>query len=195
MTELPNPDPWLERHVEAMRAAGRRVLEVGCGPGTDAAYLAGLGFEVVAFDRANPGRAARTAGPRWVVADATSLPFRAGTFDVVVASLSLHYLPWVETVRVFREVGEMVGRRGVLLFRVNASDDVNHGAGQGEEVEPGFFRVAGDAGFWSETKRFFTAEDVRAVVPKEFEVEVLEHRTILRFREPKQVWESRARRR
>lgn len=179
--------------MEALRRAGRRVLEVGCGPGTDAAYLAGCGFEVVAFDRANPGRSARAAGPSWVVADATALPFGARTFDVVVASLSLHYLPWDETVRVFGEVGELLMAGGVLLFRVNASDDVHHGAGQGEEVEPEYFRVAGEAGFWSETKRFFTEETVRAVVPAGFVVEVLEHRTITRYREPKQVWECRAR--
>ena len=194
MRPLPNADPWLERHIDALRLAGRRVLEVGCGPGTDAAFLAANGFEVVAFDRANPGRAALGTGPAWVLADATALPFRARSFDAAVASLSLHYLPWAETARVFREVGDLLEQGGALLFRVNASDDVNHGAGQGEEVEPGFFRVPGEAGFWSETKRFFSEQAVRAVLPAGFEIEVLEHRTITRFREPKQVWECRARR-
>lgn len=193
MKELPNPDPWLERHVETLRAAGRRVVEVGCGPGTDAAFLSGCGFEVVAFDRAKPGRAARGAGPQWMVADATVLPFRERSFDVAVASLSLHYLPWAETLRVFQEVAGLLGVGGVLLFRVNASDDVNHGAGQGEEVEPGYFRVAGEAGYWSEVKRFFREEDARAVVPDGFAIELLEHRTITRFREPKQVWVCLAR--
>ncbi|HMO96442.1 MAG TPA: methyltransferase domain-containing protein [Tepidiformaceae bacterium] len=185
----PNTDPWLERHLPAMRAAGKRVLEVGCGPGTDAAHLAREGFTVTAFDRANPGRQARGAAVGWLVADARTLPFRTGSFDVVVASLSLHYLPWAETLRVFREVGELLVPGGIFLFRVNASDDVNHGAGSGAEIEPGFFRMPEGTGGWSETKRFFTEEDVRTVIPGGFAVRLLEHRTTLRYRDPKQVWE------
>jgi hypothetical protein len=45
---------------------------------------------------------------------------------------------------------------------VNASDDVNHRAGEGEEIEPGFFRTP-DPHF-SETKRFFDEPMVRAAV-------------------------------
>lgn len=192
MRLLPNPDPWLERHIEALRQSGQRAVEIGCGPGTDAALLAAHGFRVVAFDRANPGRANRGAAAEWVVADAAALPFRAHSFDVAVASLSLHYLPWAETLRVVRQVGELLVPGGAFLFRVNADDDVHHGAGQGEELEPGYFRVTGDAGFWSESKRFFREQDVRDVLPPGFAIESLEHRTILRFRQPKQVGVPRA---
>lgn len=192
MQPLPNPDPWLERHLPVLRSAGRRLIEIGCGPGTDAAILAAEGFAVTAFDRAGPGRKARDADVRWVLADATALPFRPASFEVAVASLSLHYLPWDETLRVFGEIAGLLVQGGAFLFRVNASDDVHHGAWQGEELEPGFFRVPQETGGWSDTKRFFTGADVRAVLPPGMRIEHLEHRTILRYRDPKQVWECLA---
>lgn len=192
MQPLPNPDPWLERHVPALRRAGRRVIEVGCGPGTDAAVLAGEGFDVTAFDRAGPGRGTSGANVRWLVADARAIPFRPALFDVAIASLSLHYLPWNDTLRVFSEVGDLLVPGGAFLFRVNASDDVHHGAGQGEKIEPGYFRVSGAAGYWSESKRFFTESEVRDVLPARMRIEHLEDRTILRYRDPKQVWEALA---
>src|SRR3972149_1575103 len=56
-------------------------------------------------------------------------------------TLSLHSLPWSETLAAFRDTGALVRPGGCFLFRVNASDDIHHGAGQGVELDPGFFRV------------------------------------------------------
>jgi hypothetical protein len=112
----------------------------------------------------------------------------------VLGSLSLHYLPWSETIAAFAAAAGCLREGGVFLFRVNASDDYNHGAGQGEEVEPGLFRQpAGNEG-WSDTKRFFTEGAVRAALPPDVTVEHLAHRTIHRYARPKQVWECLARR-
>jgi SAM-dependent methyltransferase len=191
--ELPATEDWLAPFIPRLREAGPRVLDLGCGPGLDAAYLAARGFRVVGLDRAKPG-AAVEAGPsvRFLRGDLRHLPVRPGSFDVVLASLSLHYLPWAETVAAFREAVGTLRESGAFLFRVNASDDYHHGAGEGEEVEPGFFRVPGRAG-WSETKRFFTESDIRAVLPAGMGVEHLAHRTIHRYAQPKQVWECLAR--
>lgn len=60
---------------------------------------------------------------------------------MVVASLSLHYLPWDETCAAFRAATDLLRDGGVMLFRVNATDDVEHGAGLGVELERGFFRM------------------------------------------------------
>jgi len=77
---------------------GSRVLEVGCGTGRTACYLAHLGCDVTAVDR-NPlmlekarSRALRTpSNVRLVYGDASSLPFPDFTFDLV----------FVESVTVF----------------------------------------------------------------------------------------------
>lgn len=189
---FPGAESWLSPFLPRLREAGPRVLDAGCGPGFDAAFLAAAGFQVTACDRRRPPSAAWTGPARYLLADLRALPFRPASFTAVVASLSLHYLPWSATLLVFRHTGELVGPRGCFLFRVNASDDIYHGAGQGEQIEPGFFRVPTAMVSHSETKRFFTETDVRGVIPTSFHVEHLAHRTIRRYEQPKQVWECLA---
>lgn len=165
------------------------VFDAGCGYGADAEALADAGFRVVACDRRRPPGGSWGPPVSFFLADLRRLPLRAPTFSVVIASLSLHYLSWADTLAAFRSIGTLVAPGGCFLFRVNASDDVHHGAGQGEQLEPGFFRVPDPLVSHSETKRFFTEADVRAVVPPGFAIEHLAHRTILRYEQPKQVWE------
>jgi ubiquinone/menaquinone biosynthesis C-methylase UbiE len=66
---------------------GKRVLDVGCGDGALTEKLAKLGAEVIGID-ANPDMIAaamhRNAG-RYLVADASALPFEDDTFDAVTA--------------------------------------------------------------------------------------------------------------
>ncbi len=189
----PKGDDWLLSFVGVLEASGPRVLEVGCGPGRDAATLSERGFEVVAFDRL-PLLAAAERAPKadFLRADVSSqLPFRDGVFNGAVASLSLHYLPWEATRRALSEIRRVVREGGAFAFRVNADDDANHGAGEGEELERGFFRTPRPS--YSETKRFFDEQMVWAAVEGLFEVERLEHKTIHHHAEPKRVWECLAR--
>jgi SAM-dependent methyltransferase len=147
-----------------------------------------VGFDVVGFDRAELSRA-HTAAPRVALlrADfATPLPFRTGAFDAAVSSLALHYLPWAATRAAYGEIHRVLRPGAPFLFRVNAFDDLHHGAGQGDELEPGFFRVP-LAGY-SDTKRFFDDAMVRAALDGWFEIEHLAHGTIHRYEQPKRVW-------
>lgn len=189
---LPKDSDWLSSFLPRLRTLGPRVLELGCGPGLDAATLLAAGFEVTACDRIPLGKA-REHAPRAQLLRADlsrSLPFRDGAFDAALASLSLHYLPWNETRAAFAEVGRVLRPGAPFLFRVNATDDVAHGAGQGEELEPGFYRQPG--AFHAETKRFFDEVMVRAAVDGSFVVTHLEHKTISRYQDPKRVWECLA---
>lgn len=186
---------WLLPFLPRLRAQGGRLLELRCGPGVDAAKLVSAGLDVVAFDGA-PGPLSRArqevSGLSFLRADlALPLPFREGTFGCAVSSLALHYLPWAETRAAFAEVRRVLRQGSPFLFRVNATDDFHHGAGEGEELEPNFYRSPN--AFHSETKRFFDAETVLAAADGLFEVEHLEHKTIYRYEEPKRVWECMAR--
>lgn len=71
MTGADKPGAALRRFVEAL-PAGARVLDLGCGPGLDAGFMAAAGLEVDALD-ATPAmvEAARERG----------VPARVGTFD------------------------------------------------------------------------------------------------------------------
>jgi ubiquinone/menaquinone biosynthesis C-methylase UbiE len=88
---------------------GRHVLDAGCGTGRTSAHLADAGAEVVGFD-ASPEmlHRARERVPTasFLLADlAEPLPFDDQSFDVIVASLVIHYLEdWVSPLRELRRV-------------------------------------------------------------------------------------------
>jgi SAM-dependent methyltransferase len=88
----PRPYYWVERAVrERWIRPGSRVLDVGCGAGTNSIFLARAGFRVAGVDLAPKavavarGRAAR-AGLQidFRVADALRLPFPATSFGGAV---------------------------------------------------------------------------------------------------------------
>lgn len=186
-------DPWLDPFLDAMRTAGASVLELGCGIGEDAAELTARGFRVVAFDLSRKAvRAAVGNAPdaRFFVADLSApLPVRSAAVHCVVASLSVHYFPWRTTVALIEEVRRVLRPGGVFAFRVNATDDVNFGAAQGEELEPHFYHVPPDGRNNRPYKRFFDEQSIRALLTPGWRVTQLAHRTISRYDTPKQVWE------
>lgn len=189
-------DPWLDPFLDAMHAAGVTVLELGCGIGEDAAELTAGGFRVFASDLSRKMvRAAAGNAPeaRFFVADLSApLPVPSATVNCVVASLSIHYFPWQQTVAVVNEVRRVLRPGGVFAFRVNATDDVNFGAMQGEELEPYFYHVPPDDRYNRPFKRFFDGASIRALLADGWQITHLAHRTISRFETPKQVWECYA---
>jgi SAM-dependent methyltransferase len=95
---------------------GLRVLDAGCGGGALAAALAGRGATVTGIDL-SAGLleiAARRLGPAVLLRRADleePLTFAGGSFDLVVASLVLHYLEdWVPTLSEFHRVLAPGGR-------------------------------------------------------------------------------------
>jgi SAM-dependent methyltransferase len=188
-------DAWLDPFLPALKAAGDTVLELGCGPGEDAATLAAHGFRVFACDRSRKAiRAATITAPAasCFVADLQSpLPVRSGCAHAVVASLSIHYFYWAVTRAIVAEVRRALVPGGCFLFRVNATDDTGFGAGAGDEIEPNYYRVPPDGRNNRPYKRFFDEPSIRALLP-DWRIAHLAHRTIFRYGEPKQVWECLA---
>jgi SAM-dependent methyltransferase len=101
-------------------AAPRRVLEVGCGWGELAQWIAlETGAEVVATDLSpRMVELARERGVDARLADVQELPFADGAFDVVVAAWMLYHVPHLQ-----RAVGELarVLRAGGRLIAITNS--------------------------------------------------------------------------
>jgi ubiquinone/menaquinone biosynthesis C-methylase UbiE len=98
--------------------AGRRILDAGCGSGPLSAALRDRGAVVTGFDKSagmlELARRRLGADADLRVADlGRPLPFPDGAFDLVVASLVLHYLedwtaPLAELRRVLRPGGRLI---------------------------------------------------------------------------------------
>jgi ubiquinone/menaquinone biosynthesis C-methylase UbiE len=98
--------------------AGQRLLDVGCGNGAVGIGLARVfGLEVVGVDiDSDQIEAARLAvggqaGVRFLVADATSLPFPSGQFDFVYTNKTTHHIrAWPEALAEMARVLKPGGR-------------------------------------------------------------------------------------
>jgi SAM-dependent methyltransferase len=181
--------PWLPRLAAA--AGALRVLELGCDTGQDTRWLADHGFDVVATDISSEAlRACAASAPsaHCIRHDlARPMPFRSGAFGAVIASLCLHYFDWATTVAAVAEIRRCLAPSGLLLCRLNSVHDHLHGAGQGEEIEPGFYRQQAR---YAASKRFFSAADVDRLFP-EADWRQLSRREVAihRYALPKIAWE------
>lgn len=183
------PDPWLDRWLTLIqsRAGERPVLEIGCGYGDDTATLAKAGLRVIGFDLSR----AAVASTKIRVPSASierrdirdPLPEGATELGVVLASLSLHYFPWNKTVSIVDRVRSTLRPGGVLLCRLNSTQDRNFGAHGHKEIEPNYFLVDG------QPKRFFDENSVRRLFSDGWNTIALEHVTTDKYQKPKTAWE------
>jgi SAM-dependent methyltransferase len=123
------PHPLLKEWIEERPTLpGSRTLVVGCGLGDDAAYLAGQGYRVIAFDISHSAiEAARRRFPTspvdFRVADLLNPPAEwRQHFDLVVETYTTQSLPVRLRPTVVLHVGRFVGPGGRLVVLAAASE-------------------------------------------------------------------------
>ena len=112
--------PFMRTAIDFDRYAGQRVLEVGCGLGTDLLQFATAGARVVGVDISAQSlalavrqfRTFETPGD-FIQTDAESLPFAEASFDAVYSFGVLHHTPDTqnaidECLRVLRPGGQFI---------------------------------------------------------------------------------------
>lgn len=186
-------EAWLDQFVDVIQP-GMRALDLGCGFGEDSAELVSAGLDVIGIDASEERIAqARSLVPeaKFLLADFTEpFPFPNEFFDLVVASLSLHYFPWQTTIDIIGESARVLKPECYCVVRVNRVGDVHFGFGQGLEIEPDYFEVKPGL-----TKRFFSETSLAEALGTAFEVEMIEPVTITRWGNPKLALVAKARRR
>jgi len=130
----PTPSPWVERFAPMIRPGGR-VLDVACGSGRHARFLAKLGFEVDAVDRdlaafadLPPGVTAREAD-----LEAGAWPYPGERFDAIVVANYLHR-PLLPVLVAALEAG------GLLVYETFAAGNERFG----KPANPAFLLAPGE---------------------------------------------------
>lgn len=182
-------DPWLDRWLPLIgrHAAGRPILELGCGGGRDSAALAAAGHRVIGIDLSAKG--VEKARQRVPAGDFRCQDFRApfpvaeAGAGVVVASLSLHYFPWAETEELVRRVHGTLMPGGLLLCRLNSTNDRHFGAVGHSPIEANYYDVDGAP------KRFFDRASIDRLFGDGWRTIDCGEWVIDRYDRPKYVWE------
>jgi SAM-dependent methyltransferase len=188
-------DPWLPRWLPLLRerAGEDPVLELGCGTGPDSAILVEAGLRVVGVELSSEAvekaRQRVPVGAQFHCQDFREpFPLLAGrTVGVVLASLSLHYFAWDETLALVRRIHGVLRPDGLLLCRLNSVNDLQFGgrgptsSGRDEDF---FYLVDGMP------KRFFDRDAVQRLFADGWRMRHLEEATIERYAQSKVVWEA-----
>ena len=136
---------WLSRPKEpannfAVRAykliknkKSKTLLDVGCGDGRDSVYFFDKGLKITAVDFSASGiKKLKSQNPdiNCVLADIRKIKFKANSFDVIYAHLSLHYFDNKTTSKIFDNLYSVLKKNGLLFIKCKSTDDALFGKGQ-----------------------------------------------------------------
>lgn len=115
------PSEWIQRFAHLLPAQAQ-VLDVACGNGRHAAYLAGLGYRVTGIDRNAQALAQLPASVQAITADIENGPWPLAQqqFDAVVVTHYLWRALWPQLLASVRE-------GGVLLYETFAQGNEAYG--------------------------------------------------------------------
>ncbi len=123
--------PWMPDVMEFHQYAGRDVLEIGGGMGTDLAQFAANGARVTDLDLssghltlAKENFAVRELAGRFIQRDAESLPFEDQTFDLVYSNGVLHHTP--NTQAAIKEIFRVLRPGGRVIVMMYAENSLHY---------------------------------------------------------------------
>ncbi len=124
-------EPYISDVVRFERWKGTRVLEIGCGLGTDllqfaraGAYVTGVDLTPRAVELTSRRLALYGYGGRIEIGDAESLHFADETFDLVYAHGVLHHTP--DTPRAFEEIHRVLKPDGTAIAMLYHKHSYNY---------------------------------------------------------------------
>lgn len=105
-------------------AEGRKVLDIGCGEGKDAVYMAQKGYSVTAFDLTDNGirktlaLAERKGVSVKAFVDDINTFDPCGQFDIIYSTGTVQYLFEENKAAFFEKIGRMTAPDGIVFFNV-----------------------------------------------------------------------------
>ncbi len=181
-------DEWLDTFSDIITDCKTPIIDLGCGYGVDTKYLVEMGKQVISCDYApNAVSNIKINFPELYGAECfdmrDGLPFPDNYTNLIIADLTLHYFSTHTTNKILYELKRVLKKDGTLLLRVNSTNDVNHGAGQGLEVEHHYYKSDDNC-----YKRFFDEADIHFFF-HDWNIVSLSNKIMYRYEAPKNLWE------
>ncbi len=179
-------DNWLTDYETEIEKCTTPIIDLGCGLGNNTLYLLEKGKEVVACDYAEV--AIKTIEKEMPKAqtklfDMTQkFPFQDNYTDIVIADLCIHYFTEEVTKNIIQEIRRILRLNGILIFRVNSTQDSNFIAHH-EKIDNNFIWQEK----WKKSKRLFDEKSIRDFF-KDWKIEKMKQEKMLRYEFEKLVW-------
>jgi SAM-dependent methyltransferase len=152
-----------------------RVLELGCGNGKTFAALLRNSWNTVALDfsktavETSRSQITMHQSGDCILADARSIPFRAGSFDAVFSWHILGHMTELDRLNIAERVGSLLKPEGIVLFSEFSRDDFR--CNKGTRLDEGTF-LRGN----SIRTHYFTEGEVRQLFPALSCISLVTHR-------------------
>ncbi|MEK7657615.1 MAG: class I SAM-dependent methyltransferase [Patescibacteria group bacterium] len=104
---------------------GGKILDAGCGPGVDVAYIISKDFDVIGVDISERIlEIARKKNPKvhFKKADIRKLNFKPNTFDGIIASFSLIHIPKKDIDKTVGNFYKLLKPKGVIYIGIQEGD-------------------------------------------------------------------------
>ena len=180
-------DNWLDNFNDIISKCTTPILDLGCGRGNNVLTLFNKRKDVIPCDISeNAIRNVKKIFPE--IKDARcfnmidGLPFDNNSFEIIIADLSLHYFSSKDTKNIILEIKRVLKINGYLIVRVNSINNINHGSGQGEEIENHLYKTKDGI-----LKRFFDEKDIKKYFA-DFDIKYLKEELMNRHKLPKLHW-------
>lgn len=173
-------DNWLEKFEDIIKDCLTPIIDLGCGTGNDTLWLIEKGKKVISCDQSiNAINNIKSNFPEIYDTKCFNMlnefPFESSSCELIIADLCLHYFRENDTFKIINEIKRILAPNGNLILRVNSINDVNYGAGKGEEVEKHLYLTEDNR-----LKRFFDEKDILYFF-KDFSIEYNQEETLSRY--------------
>jgi ubiquinone/menaquinone biosynthesis C-methylase UbiE len=191
---------WLKPHLEYLRENNiSKIVDIGCGTGSDAIRLAQFGFEVVGIDVSEValGWARKKANRNRVDVSFQQMDISKGllfpdrSFDCAISHLVLHSFSDGVTRLVFADIHRILKPSGFLAFEVNSIEDMQYRQRKRiKQLEEFYFLEE-----HGQSMHFFNEEYIRSLL-QNWRICLLKHKTLTAYQKhTKCVWHCLAKKR